>query len=772
MSETMQVQCSACGRKFQVPSEWSGKSGKCKCGEKLRIPTQPTQETAISVKAEVEPLVVAAKRPLREELLAQLPEKIAPVRTPIGYILALAIVATIMVLLPILYIGLIASAAYGVYWHFSYSDWFDSLLDSARGKAKVFVVMLYVAPGIVGGILVLFMLKPFYRRNPKRGLPNSLDRSEEPILFEYVDRLCDVMKAPRPIRIDIDQRVNASASFESPMSLLSNRLVLTIGLPLAEGLTLSQFSSILAHEFGHFSQAWAMRFYYIIETINLWFRRVAVERDTLDRKLSDASEQLPSQIGWVVILAQFMVWCVRQILTGFRYVGVFVSRRLSRQMEFDADQFAIRVTGTRCTIEAFDRIGLLAIGETIANRSSSQFLHEGHALDNYSRFVVHQADMLPNDQATAFLRTMHDQPAAWTSTHPSTSERIQRIKLSHDSLNPQAEIRAWSLFRDFSQLCRELTRKSYRRGSGAEVDMNELTSVDQLIVEETDRRQKYELARSLVLQADTFLEHWATPKENWASDLSDKELEADIRRIKQQLEHGREIYQAQCSKWRNLKSLFHHALLARIVIVVRGRTKKDEFPGIPGNLRAIAGLDEMIKEPTQVNDRLEGEMAEYERLCVTRFLRGLQLAVRRGADESRLAELYLASLYIGAVSSGVRGLETRLKQLEWLFDWLAEKPGHPTAKACMEKLCLALIDEFQTIYGELSVREFPFPLPYETASLSAALLPHFTDQSNPVLLHRDIGRFCSGYRTLKNRVIGELAVAAQALEISALQPKA
>ncbi len=764
----MQVQCSACGRKFQVPSEWSGKSAKCKCGEKLRI---PAQETAVSVKAEVEPLVVAAKRPLREELMAQLPEKIAPVRTPIGYLLALAIVAAIMVLLPILYIGLIALTAYGVYWHFAYSDWFGSLLDTARGKAKIFVIMLYLAPGVVGGILVLFMLKPFFRRNPKRSLPNSVDRNEEPVLFEYVDRLCDVMKAPRPIRIDIDQRVNASASFASPMSLLSNRLVLTIGLPLAEGLTLSQFSSIMAHEFGHFSQVWAMRFYYVIETINLWFRRVAVERDSLDRKLSDASEQLPSQIGWVLILAQFMVWCVRQILTGFQYVGVFVSRRLSRHMEFDADQFAVRVTGTRCTIEAFERIGLLAIGETIADRSSSQFLHEGHALDNYSRFVVHQADVLPNDQAAAFLRTMHDRPAAWTSTHPSTSERIQRIKQSEDSLNERAEIGASFLFRDFNQLCREFTRKSYRKSSGAEVDMNELTSVDQLIVEETDRRQKFELARSLVLQADTFLERWATPKENWASDLSDKELEADIQRIKQQLERGHEIYQAQSSKWRNLKSLFRDALLARVVTVVRGRTKKGEFLGIPGNLKALQGLEDLIKEPTQLNDRLEGEMAEYERLCVTRFLRGLQLAVRRGADESRLAELYLAALYIGAASSGVTGLETRLNQLEWLFDWLAEKPSHPTAKACLEKLCSALIDEFQIIYGELSVREFPFPLPYETASLSAALLPQFTDQSNPVLLHHDISRYCNGYRTLRNRVIGELAVAAQALEISALQPK-
>jgi Zn-dependent protease with chaperone function len=764
VSELLPIRCGVCGRQFQVPTDWAGKSARCKCGEKIRIAVQETV-VSNSTAAELSRSANVTSRPSREMILAQLPQKIQQVRTPVAYLLALAIVAAVMLVLPLVYLGLIAVTAYAVYWHFAYSEWLGILLNMARGKAKFFVVLLYLAPGIVGGILVLFMLKPFFRRNRESVRPNVVSREQESVLFEFVDQLCDLIKAPRPVRIEIDQRVNASASFASPMSLLSNRLVLTIGLPLAEGLSLVQFTSVLAHEFGHFSQFWAMRFYYIIETINIWFRRVSLERDILDQKLSDVASQLPAQVTWILILADIMVWSVRTILTGFRYVGIFVSRRLSRQMEFDADQFAVRVAGGPATAAAFERIGLLSIGETKADRSSSQFLREGHALDNYPRYVVHQAEELPRDQVAAFIQILHDRPATWSSTHPGTSERLQRIQCSSDSERKPSDIAASFLFADLTQLSRETTRKSYNRRSGAEVDMSELTSVDDLIAEDKDRRRKFEIARGLVFNADVFLERWAPLNEAWTTELSDEAIRTELRKIHYQLERGAPSYAVQCLEWRTLRNVSRNILIARIVIVVRGWATKEEFPGLPGKLKNDSVLDDLVRENNQRIEKAEGEMAEYERLCALRFLRSLQLAVRHGADDSRLRELHTASICMGIVSLSIPELETRLAHFEWLFAWLAKKPGHPTAAACLEKLTPGLIDMFQFVYGELSVIPFPFPLPYATSSMSNALLPHFTDASNPALLYRDISRFCSGYRTLRNRVTGELAVAVKKSEM-------
>ena len=828
VTAVMQIICDACQRQFQVPTEWSGRTCRCKCGSRIVIPgqesgksakkrPQPTEMPAASIQSKPdsshdsmatgdklgsgkvnlhedrmfrrEPAVTAAidrskgkttssvvegskRRPGREELLGAIPLSIIPVRTSPGYLTALALCAGIMLLLPLLYIGLIGLTAYGVYWHFAYSDWLESLLGKARGKAKLFVVLLYAAPGVVGGILALFMLKPFFRRSPRYTTPDSVSREQEPVLFEYVDRLCDVMRAPRPVRIDLDQSVNASASFASSRSLFTNQLVLTIGLPVVEGLTLTEFTSVMAHEFGHFSQFWAMRFYYVIETINHWFRRVVVERDALDLMLSTVSKNLPSQFVWVLYLARLAVWCVRKILTGFRHMGVFFSRRLSRHMEFDADQFAVRLAGVTSTVSAFERIGLLSLAESLADRSSTQFLREGKALDNFSRFVIHQADTLPPEQAVVLIEALHRQSADWTSTHPSTAERIERLQVSGGAAHRKAGIQAAFLFGDFRNVCRELTRKSYRSSSGEEPDINALTSVDELIAEDRERRRTFEVARKLVLNADVFLAQWGTPKESWDTDRSVDQLENEIRVLCEQQKHGLKTYLAQSAEWRTLSIFMNDWMVTRVEMIVRGRIRRDAFPGCGTSFKTLEALDEFKEIQEQKKSALEDRMVIYEVTCATRFLRGLQLAVRFGANGQRLSAMWVASLYMGAVYSLVVLLECRLHQMEWLFDWLSEKPDDETASLVLEEIRSAFLDEFQNIYQSLGAWNDPFSLPDEDLSISASLLPHFTQTpdnrsalSDPGLLYYDVSRFCSNYRALRHRVTGELATAIEATSV-------
>ena len=97
------------------------------------------------------------------------------------------------------------------------------------------------------------MFKPILSRPKRKERDWSLDPDDEPLVFAFVNKVCDVVRAPKPKRIDIDTNVNASASFRRGMlSMLGNDLVLTIGLPLVAGLTLRQLAGVLAHEFGHF----------------------------------------------------------------------------------------------------------------------------------------------------------------------------------------------------------------------------------------------------------------------------------------------------------------------------------------------------------------------------------------------------------------------------------------------------------------------------------------------------------------------------------------
>ena len=80
-----------------------------------------------------------------------------------------------------------------------------------------------------------------------------------------------------PSRIDVDTEVNASAHLRRGLKSVPGRdLVLTVGLPLAGGLSLPQLAGVLAHEFGHFAQGTGMAATYMIRTVNAWFARVVM----------------------------------------------------------------------------------------------------------------------------------------------------------------------------------------------------------------------------------------------------------------------------------------------------------------------------------------------------------------------------------------------------------------------------------------------------------------------------------------------------------------
>ncbi|MEO8429753.1 MAG: M48 family metallopeptidase [Verrucomicrobiota bacterium] len=121
------------------------------------------------------------------------------------------------------------------------------------------------------------MVKPFFAAKARTPEPITLDPAKEPLLFAFVQKICGLVGAPVPCRIDVDCQVNASAGLRR--GLWSTDLVLTIGLPLASGMDMRQFAGVLAHEFGHFAQGAGMRLTYIIRQINFWFAQVVYERD-------------------------------------------------------------------------------------------------------------------------------------------------------------------------------------------------------------------------------------------------------------------------------------------------------------------------------------------------------------------------------------------------------------------------------------------------------------------------------------------------------------
>ena len=115
-------------------------------------------------------------------------------RVPVSalYRLGLCLVAFAMLLLPLVYLGLIGGVCYFLYIHATGSV---TLRYTLGARTALF---LYVAPLMVGSLLVLFMIKPLFVRRAWWFRPSRIGRQDEPLLYAFVERLCKRVGAPMP----------------------------------------------------------------------------------------------------------------------------------------------------------------------------------------------------------------------------------------------------------------------------------------------------------------------------------------------------------------------------------------------------------------------------------------------------------------------------------------------------------------------------------------------------------------------------------------------
>ena len=85
--------------------------------------------------------------------------KIEPVRTSREYVAGMALVALVMILLPLVYLGLIALVAALLWYHATHNI---SVFAHASGRNAKGAVAMYAAPLALGGIVLLFMIKPLF----------------------------------------------------------------------------------------------------------------------------------------------------------------------------------------------------------------------------------------------------------------------------------------------------------------------------------------------------------------------------------------------------------------------------------------------------------------------------------------------------------------------------------------------------------------------------------------------------------------------------------
>ncbi|MDC7997732.1 M48 family metallopeptidase [Gilvibacter sediminis] len=404
---------------------------------------------------------------------------------------------------------------------------------------------------LAGGyaFICLFLIKSLFFLNKKVENPMQrfVTKEEEPVLFDYIYKLADEAKAPRPHKVFLTHRVNASVSYDLSLInlIIPSKKNLEIGLGLTNVLSLGEFKAVLAHEFGHFAQRSMLlgRYVYVAQQIAA---RIVGKRDAFDKFLGMISS-IDIRVAWIGWILSILVWAVRSLIETCFSVVVIAERALSREMEFQADLVAVSLTGSDALIHALHRLQVadeafnnamsfvnvqLAQSKTISNMYTvqSQYIKNmKQVLDDplYGESPV--VDTMDPAKHRVFTSRAYNPPQMW-STHPVDKDRednAKRAYLASDIDNRKAEI----LFNDATALEEEMTKRLIATSNAKDLEM--LTEAQTL---EAFQKEYFDWTFLEPKYASNFMNRYPFLNFDSVDDIFDAQGESlDLNKIKDKL---------------------------------------------------------------------------------------------------------------------------------------------------------------------------------------------------------------------------------------------
>jgi Peptidase family M48 len=618
------VTCSQCQQTLSVKEEYAGKRGKCpKCQAIVPIPAMVSNRTIAAPPATAMSAASLPQRPPAPHVQlprAATPPKPAPpdqvraaifagFRGPIErvpttplYQLGILLTALFMILLPLVYLAVIGLVGLIVWWHLTNNHVIFGAVHG--GRAGLLALIVYLAPLVVGVIVIAFMFKPLFARPQQEGRRRSVTPHSDPLLFEFVERICGLVGAARPRRIDIDCNINASASFRRGwLSLLTGRdLVLTIGMPLAAGLSLQQFAGVLAHEFGHFSQGAGMRLTYIIRSINFWFLRVVYERDAWDAWLETAADGVDLRVGWIIYVARGCVWLTRKILWLLMYVGHLVAGFMLRQMEFDADKYEARVAGSETFAATARQLKLLELAWHGAKADLATFHREGRLVDNLPRLLMANLKQLPKEANDFVTKLISESKTGLFDSHPADNDRIDSARAEQAVGVFHSRLSASVLFSSFDAAGKNVTWDFYCSVFGPTVNPQSLHSTADLLARSDAEAQAAKARDRFFAESFTVLRALRLPVLQGQVTQRPSVWQEELAQARTEMESLADDYREQIKVFDRIDTRLIQSCQARSVLSTGVRLRADRF-------------DEAFPSQTEATRICDGAASELARMA-------------------------------------------------------------------------------------------------------------------------------------------------------------
>ena len=423
-----------------------------------------------------------------ELILNNLDSKIQPVEKSSGYQIGMLGAALVMLFLLFAYLFSLAL----LFWLLFNS--FMAIFFSFNFVAAIFQTIWI----LVLGSVFLAMVKPLLiRQSPDHG-HFVLHPQQEPLLFEYVKRVCEAVDSPVPSEIVVDPDVNASASFV--VGPFDKELRLTIGLPLVRSLNTRQLTGVLAHEFGHFTQGSGLRLSYFVRSLSHWFSLAATNHDAWDDQIDEWIEEWPIPLSIPLYLIRFCVWIARKLLLGLTLLGHFFVAKLLREMEFDADRYETRMVGSRTFAQTCRKLRLMGICSMKTYEDLDHYRRMDQLPDDFPKLMVDNENHIDEEKFREFEKTFLELETEWSDTHPCDRDRIENAAREQTDGIFNVELPAIELFSDIKSVSQIVTNRLYEVAFEGSKKKYKVKDTDELITSRNIRVKEGKAALRFVIE--------------------------------------------------------------------------------------------------------------------------------------------------------------------------------------------------------------------------------------------------------------------------------
>ncbi|AQX07168.1 M48 family metalloprotease [Elizabethkingia ursingii] len=326
----------------------------------------------------------------------------------------------------------------------------------------------------MGGIVFVFLIKFLFSVSKDNYEKIRVTKEKEPALFQLIEETYQQVGAPAPKHVFLTTDVNAFVSYDSSFwsMFLPVKKNLTIGLGLINSTTVSELKSILAHEFGHFSQR-SMKVGSYTNQAQKMLYDMLYNNEKFFKNISGFAG-VHAVFYLFVMIAVYFIRGIQWILA--RLFDFLFSKHLSlsRQMEFNADAIAAHVVGSRVSAESLLRLSLSEMAFTkplnffyahnktyyTDNLYADQTVLMDFYAEEYSHKLVNQLPLVTLEESEKYNLSKLEIEDKWSS-HPSIKDRVQAIEKENI---PSVDINnnlARTLLNNFDSYAEALTNKLY-----------------------------------------------------------------------------------------------------------------------------------------------------------------------------------------------------------------------------------------------------------------------------------------------------------------------